>query len=304
MDVAKSHKTFSMTAEENKKRAICIFLYYIILFLLGIGWIITGSIILNKLVLDSDVKKILNIITIFSLGLGDDIEILSGTIIAIGCVTVLYAVPRCYSGWKSLHGDVKEKDQLSLWKIILICCFFCILIPSTLIVLSLWSHINKEIQANVSEKYLLENIEKYFTEDADEVSDLDSFPNSWNQIFMKLDCCAVRAVYSTTNDFDNTPWCTTNGECQQTNSQIPKTCCKDVTVSTYTSAQTNCHAYVNSGTYNTEGCNDVLSSMIYCYSTAVIVISVLLLIFLVIAVYLAYKRDFYDATVSTSDQEQ
>ncbi|XP_078327036.1 uncharacterized protein LOC111126690 isoform X2 [Crassostrea virginica] len=62
-------------------------------------------------------------------------------------------------------------------------------------------------------------------------------------------CCAVHDVMGTTNDFDNTPWCTTSGSCQDTSSQIPRTCCKDVTLNNYTSAPSTCHASVNSGTY-------------------------------------------------------
>ena len=46
-----------------------------------------------------------------------------------------------------------------------------------------------------------------------------------------------------------TPWCTTSGSCQSTSSQIPRTCCKGVTLTNYTSAPTSCHASVNPGTY-------------------------------------------------------
>ena len=70
----------------------------------------------------------------------------------------------------------------------------------------------------------------------------------YNGIF-KHNCCAVHDVTGTTNDFDNTPWCTTSGSCQDTSSQIPRTCCKDVTLNNYTSAPSTCHASVNSGTY-------------------------------------------------------
>ena len=66
---------------------------------------------------------------------------------------------------------------------------------------------------------------------------------------MKYDCCAVHEVNGTTNDFDNTPWCTTSGSCQATVSQIPRTCCKGVTLTNYTSAPSTCHASVSPGTY-------------------------------------------------------
>ena len=66
---------------------------------------------------------------------------------------------------------------------------------------------------------------------------------------MKYDCCAIHDVMGTTNDFDNTPWCTESGTCQDTISQIPRTCCKDVTLTNYTSAPPSCHVSVNTGTY-------------------------------------------------------
>ena len=68
---------------------------------------------------------------------------------------------------------------------------------------------------------------------------------------MKYDCCAVHEVNGTPNGFDNTPWCTTSGSCQATASQIPKTCCKDVTQDDYQNAPHSCHASVNPGTYRT-----------------------------------------------------
>lgn len=57
-------------------------------------------------------------------------------------------------------------------------------------------------------------------------------------------------VYGTTNDFDNTSWCTTSGSCQKTNSQIPKSCCKNENEFDYETAHSNCHASVNPGTYH------------------------------------------------------
>ena len=66
---------------------------------------------------------------------------------------------------------------------------------------------------------------------------------------MKYNCCAIHDVMGTTNDFDNTLWCTTDGSCQATVSQIPRTCCKDVTLTNYTSAPATCHASVNLGTF-------------------------------------------------------
>ncbi|XP_061165489.1 uncharacterized protein LOC133174380 [Saccostrea echinata] len=80
-------------------------------------------------------------------------------------------------------------------------------------------------------------------------------------MFMFLDCCAVNPVESTTNDFDTTPWCTTKGECQSTNAEIPKACCVGVTETNYTSAPSSCYADVQSGTYNKKGCFQALKEL-------------------------------------------
>ena len=56
-------------------------------------------------------------------------------------------------------------------------------------------------------------------------------------------------VTGTHNDFDQTPWCTKEGSCQATSSQIPKTCCKDVTQRDYRNASSRCYSSVIPGTY-------------------------------------------------------
>ncbi|XP_061169806.1 uncharacterized protein LOC133179091 isoform X2 [Saccostrea echinata] len=89
---------------------------------------------------------------------------------------------------------------------------------------------------------------------SDNVSSPYETSNEWNKFFMKHQCCGVDIVSGTTNDFDTTPWCTTSGSCQQTNSQIPKTCCKYSTIEDYDSARSNCHASVSSDSYYEMGC--------------------------------------------------
>lgn len=127
---------------------------------------------------------------------------------------------------------------------------------------------------------LIVSLKENFIEDT--VTNLDPISNAWNHMFMtvirfgiwikinkpllewflaikiiyaliffiKLDCCGVNTVESTSNDFDQTPWCTTVGSCQDNTSQIPRTCCIDVNGMTYPSAPNACHTNVTSGTYN------------------------------------------------------
>ncbi|XP_062597827.1 uncharacterized protein LOC134259242 [Saccostrea cucullata] len=92
-----------------------------------------------------------------------------------------------------------------------------------------------------------QSLTENFTSDV--ISINDSTSDRWNNFFIKYDCCAVNQVISTTNDFDTSPWCTTSGSCQLTNSQIPKSCCKAYTIYDYQSAPEGCHARVEERTY-------------------------------------------------------
>ncbi|XP_061193020.1 uncharacterized protein LOC133201242 isoform X2 [Saccostrea echinata] len=96
-------------------------------------------------------------------------------------------------------------------------------------------------------KMMLDSLTQNFTSDV--ITNSGTVSDRWNKFFIKYDCCAVNQVLGTTNDFDTTPWCTTSGSCQETNSQIPKTCCKDVTEYDYVNATKSCHANVNFGSY-------------------------------------------------------
>nr|XP_022320376.1 uncharacterized protein LOC111122769 [Crassostrea virginica] len=109
----------------------------------------------------------------------------------------------------------------------------------------------KEAQTNVNyvklQSAMVSELERRYS--SDNISSGDKYSQAWNNFFIQYDCCAVREVQGTTNDFDNTPWCTTNGACHANASQIPKTCCKDVTQDDYKNAPATCHESVNSGTY-------------------------------------------------------
>uniref|UniRef100_A0A8W8KQ19 Tetraspanin n=1 Tax=Magallana gigas TaxID=29159 RepID=A0A8W8KQ19_MAGGI len=89
-----------------------------------------------------------------------------------------------------------------------------------------------------------------------------------------LDCCGVDPVLSMTNDFDQTPWCTTSGSCQTSRSNIPRTCCTGVDESTYSSAPASCHRNVTSGTYNAKGCYEALKEKLLSQSLSFICLAI------------------------------
>ncbi|XP_022327787.1 uncharacterized protein LOC111127074 [Crassostrea virginica] len=115
--------------------------------------------------------------------------------------------------------------------------------------------VERQEQKNIDyielQKSMLLSLEKHYY--GDDIIGSNDNSSAWNLFFIKYDCCAVREIQGTANDFDNTPWCTTSGSCQATSSQIPRTCCKDVTQDDYQNAPAMCHASVNPGTYR-QGC--------------------------------------------------
>nr|XP_022303073.1 uncharacterized protein LOC111110752 isoform X1 [Crassostrea virginica] len=98
---------------------------------------------------------------------------------------------------------------------------------------------------------MVSSLEKHYT--SEHINNSDEISAGWNNFFIKYDCCAVRDVLSSENDFDRTPWCMSNGTCQQTISQIPKTCCKSVTQEDYQMAPKSCFEALDTGTYKS-GC--------------------------------------------------
>ncbi|XP_061165480.1 tetraspanin-16-like isoform X2 [Saccostrea echinata] len=154
-----------------------------------------------------------------------------------------------------------------LAKLLLICInavfLYAVLVLVLLVIkvvaIALWFTMKNDIESNLQNQ-LLDSLHKNFVSDS--VSSGNDISNGWNMIFISLDCCAVGNVTSTTNDFDNTPWCTTSGECQLTNAEIPKACCVGVTETNYTSAPSSCFYNLNPGTYNTKGCYKVIVDLL------------------------------------------
>lgn len=120
--------------------------------------------------------------------------------------------------------------------------------------------VNDKVEEELKDK-LTVALKENFIEDT--TSNIDSISNAWNYMFMQLDCCGVDPVLSMTNDFDQTPWCTTSGSCQTSRSNIPRTCCTGVDESTYSSAPASCHRNVTSGTYNTKTAAVIIAIVIY-----------------------------------------
>ncbi|XP_062597828.1 uncharacterized protein LOC134259243 [Saccostrea cucullata] len=137
-----------------------------------------------------------------------------------------------------------------------IACYFVLAIQPLVLSVLLFLRYNNIVDSKTTKtdtdygelkRVMIQSLTDNFTSDV--ISINDSTSDRWNNFFIKYDCCAVNQVTSTTNDFDTTPWCTTSGSCQQTNYQIPKSCCKAYTVDDYEEAPPSCHATVTDNTY-------------------------------------------------------
>uniref|UniRef100_K1PL65 Uncharacterized protein n=1 Tax=Magallana gigas TaxID=29159 RepID=K1PL65_MAGGI len=155
------------------------------------------------------------------------------------------------------------------------------LLVMKIIVISLWLTMKSEVETEIQSK-MLESLKNNFVEDT--VSSTNSFSNEWNYMFMKLDCCGVNPVVSTTNDFDATSWCTTSGSCQATSSQIPKTCCLNVDENTIP----------ESDKPGISGCYDALKEALLSYSSSILGLlftTIFIEIFAVICAFLIRSKD-------------
>lgn len=122
-------------------------------------------------------------------------------------------------------------------------------------VIALWFIMKGGVETEIKHE-MIEALKDGFKNDT--ITTEHSISNAWNHLFMKLECCGVNSVVSTTNDFDDTPWCTSSGTCLKTGLQIPRTCCKNVDESSYIFAPSHCYAKIVRGTYNDKGCYDAL----------------------------------------------
>ncbi|XP_078327100.1 uncharacterized protein LOC144623046 [Crassostrea virginica] len=164
------------------------------------------------------------------------------------CLVFLPSLINCYK----FCCIIRENTKLSLR----LTFYFMFFLVSTIFsggVTNQYALLKNEISTHGDVDYsdlqssMLSDLENHYA--SDNINITDKYSKAWNTFFIKYDCCAVREIQGSTNDFDNTPWCTKSGSCKSKSSKIPKTCCKDVTQDDYQNAPPTCYASVNPGTY-------------------------------------------------------
>ncbi|XP_061165482.1 CD63 antigen-like isoform X1 [Saccostrea echinata] len=234
--------------EENLTKGFLIIIN-VVFFFLGLALLIIGASINSDVSsLKEETKTVLNSVKVGEFDLGNHADNLQILFIVVGVFVLLVSV-------LGLCGAFIQKKELYILYLI----FASALLVVKLVGIVLWCTMEEKIEGELKTQ-LVDSLHTNFVSDS--ISSGNVISKAWNKIFISLDCCAVNNVTSTTNDFDKTPWCTTSGECQQTNAEIPKACCVGVTETNYTSAPTSCFYSLNPRTYNTNGCYLTLKDLL------------------------------------------
>ncbi|XP_062621168.1 uncharacterized protein LOC134282786 isoform X2 [Saccostrea cucullata] len=255
----------------------------ICLFLLGIISLVLGILLSAGTLANPEIGPVINSISVGSDKLGDQISILPILLIAIGVATLPGAVLGI------LTAIIVKGRKILL--IVVSVLSFVVCVGSVVILVVFIPRIQE-----MNKDQMLKSLQENFTDVS--INSTNELSNSWNKMFlnMKLDCCGVNPVNGTTNDFDKTPWCTTKGECQKTNAEIPKTCCLNVTEETYSTAPDKCYSQVIRGTYKTKGCFHAIVVQLSVYSSHILGVLIPILILEmpcgIISVVLCLKKDF------------
>lgn len=185
----------------------------------------------------------------------------------------------CVSGF-GLFGALCEVRCI----LITYAVFVIILLAMEIAAVALGFMMRNKINETVKEE-MLTLLEENYVDDS--LNSSNPISNKWNLLFLNFNCCAVNPVTGVNNDFDETPWCTTEGECHDVNAQIPKTCCVGVNASNFEEkAQSSCFIYLTSG-FKTTGCFDRIKELIQAYSVVVIGISLAIMIIEIVAIVFA-----------------
>lgn len=255
---------------------VCLITTNILFTGMGLGLVTVGALALRVIstVNTDKIKPLLNSLSVdsFSVGVVNSLSII---ITVVGVLIFLVA-------GLGIYGACCQNKYLLVTYVNIV----VMLLLTKIVVIAIWVTVQNTMEREIKGK-MIEVFNNNFIDDT--ITSNNSLSNAWNCMFMTLDCCGVNPVLSTTNDFDQTYWCTTSGSCEDTISQIPRTCCTNVDENTYTSAPNSCYANVDKGTYNTKGCCDVLTDTLQSQSViGVIVTTILIEIIAVIFAILIY----------------
>lgn len=242
----------------------------IIFMLLGIGLIVTGSMAtINTSVVSDEVMPLLNQVIVGGMRMGDAVKSLSVGLIVIGAVILVVA------GLGAFGACCEKKVLLIVYAIIV-----ALLWISQIVFVILWFVMGDELESGVKTQLESELNNNYQYDDLTTAA----ISTSWNHMCMKMECCGVSNVLSTSNDYTTSKWQTGNPTPSQ---KIPNACCQGVTVISYNSyVNTACTTTVTTG-YHKTGCYQAIKDEITAYKWWFVGFGITLLILQIIAIVAA-----------------
>lgn len=235
----------------------------ILFFLLGIVLMVAGIVL--KLKQGNDVLPALRILQENATTLEQTMGNISLLAIAIGVLVAFV------SGFGLFGAACEVRCILVTYAV-----FVIILLVMEIAAVALGFTLRNKINEKVKEE-MLNLLEENYVDDS--LNSINPVSNEWNLLFLNFNCCAVNPVTEVKNDFDKTPWCTTEGECHDINAKIPKTCCVGVNARNFEQeAPRSCFVHLNTGDFKTTGCFDRIKELIKSNSVVVIATSLTIMI--------------------------
>ncbi|KAL3886992.1 hypothetical protein ACJMK2_026966 [Sinanodonta woodiana] len=227
------------------------------LFLLfGVALLVIGIVMhVNAGVLrDTEIMTLLTKVSLNGVSMATLVSSLSVFSICLGCFIIVVA------GLGAFGACCKVRCMLVVYAIIIL-----LLLLAEIAIVALWAAMKNKAESVV--KTEMTNVLNQYAGPAstDEVS------VGWNLLFIGMDCCGVVGPKSNSNEFNSTKW-------TPRLYSIPYSCCKEATTANYASgSNANCQNLVDS-TYRSTGCYDSIYNWFSQYSTAAIVIAVIILV--------------------------
>ncbi|XP_062569150.1 tetraspanin-18B-like [Saccostrea cucullata] len=248
----------------------------ILFFLLGLGLLIVGALMkANVKIIKDEVKPALNTITVSSYKLGNLTDNLSILLIIIGVFIFLVA------GLGLFGACCQNRCMLVTYAVLVLILFIM-----KIVAIALWFSMKSEVEGTVKAG-MLKSIETNYVDHR--LNSTDEISNSWNYMFMTLDCCGVNPVTgpdAAKNDLRNSLWCTSSGACASTQFLVPPACCQGVDSSNYLSAPSDCTAGTSG--INSMGCYEAVKDEIESHSNQVIGVGVTILVIELLAVIFSF----------------
>lgn len=227
------------------------------LFLLfGLALLVIGIVMhVNAGVLrDTEIMKLLTKVSLNGVSMATLVSSLSIFSICLGCFIIVVA------GFGAFGACCKVRCMLIMYAIIIL-----LLLLAEIAIVALWAAMKNKAESVV--KTEMTNVLKEYTG----TSTKDEVSVGWNLLFIGMDCCGVEGPKSNKNEFSSTKW-------SQSWNFIPYSCCKEATTENYASgSSTSCQTLLLDS-YRPTGCYDSIYNWFSKYSTAAIVIAVIILV--------------------------